>query len=301
MARRQAGAFTLAQALAAGHSPGSVRDRLDRGIWAVIHPRVYCAGTAKRTSELRAMAGLLYAGEGARFSHDTAARLLGVDLRGGNDDVWVTVRHGRRLNWRPGLQVRQSTRLPEPVLAHGLRVMPLARTIVDLAQVSEAARLRGVLYDVVRRQLLGADDVLRVAEGFGGRVGLRTLRIVVDEFDPAFESVLEAEAGGHFAAAGIVLQPQYEIWDGWWLVARVDLADEARWVAVEIDGHAAHSTKAAIERDGRRDRRLTRLGWRVLHFRASDVRSNPAAMVAEVRALQERIDSERATHRRRPA
>lgn len=131
------------------------------------------------------------------------------------------------------------------------------------------------------------------AEALGNRAGTALLRSTLKEFDPAFESGLEAEASDHFVAAGIALESQVEVWDGWLLVARLDFADRERKLAIEIDGHRCHSTMAAQERDRRRDRTLRRLGWTVLRFATDDVRIRPQQMVREVYDQRNEIDRRR--------
>lgn len=215
-ARSQAGAFTRTQARAAGVTHSQIKFRLRNGSWVVVHPGVYCAATTAQGRETTAVAGRLYCGEQARFSHLTAARLLGIDVQIWSNEVWLTIPHQQFGRRQPGLVVTRSRHMPrEACVAHDQPVMPPARIIVDLAQVLDRGRLRGVLYDVVRRGVVTVEQVAAEAEGLGGRAGLSLLREVLEEFDPAFESVLEAEADRHFAVAGLKLEPQVEIWDGW--------------------------------------------------------------------------------------
>jgi very-short-patch-repair endonuclease len=290
IAAGQAGAFTLDQALAAGIPVREARWRLHRGEWCVVFRGVLRAATTPVSRELRAAAALLALGTPARFSHFTAARLLALDVRARSDLIDVTTAHGRGNRAPIGVVVRQSRHLPPPATAAGYPVMPLARTVVDLAQVVEVPDLVGVLYDAVRRRVVTVDAILAEAEGMGGRPGLRTLRIAIAEFDPVLESVAEAEAAEHFRRAGMHLVPQLEIWDGPFLIARTDFGDDERQIAIEVDGDVAHSSKFALERDGRRDRRLRRYGWETIRFRASDVRRRPAEMIADIRALQRLVD-----------
>jgi very-short-patch-repair endonuclease len=47
---------------------------------------------------------------------------------------------------------------------------------------------------------------------------------------------------------------------------RLDFAYPEAMVAIEYDGWDAHSSRAAFDRDRRRDRILQLAGWRVLRF-----------------------------------
>ena len=76
----------------------------------------------------------------------------------------------------------------------------------------------------------------------------------------------------------------------WWLRPqlqvdqyRLDLADEERKIAIELDGHDYHKTKQQRGHDAKRDRRLTELGWKVLRFTGSEVHADVGQCVREAR------------------
>lgn len=171
-----------------------------------------------------------------------------------------------------------------------------ARTIVDLAQLLDGDALRRVIYDVVARRLVTAEQVLSAAQDFGGRAGLALLGRVLDEFDDAFDSALEAEADQRFREAGLVFDRQVEVWDHGFLVARLDFADEQRRLGIEIDGARYHSGPEARRRDRLRDRELHRLGWQIVRFGADDVRRAWRDMVQRLHMLtNDSRDAERWT------
>ena len=66
-----------------------------------------------------------------------------------------------------------------------------------------------------------------------------------------------------------------------------------RWIScattaqlvVELDGHAFHRTRAAFERDRVRDASLQVAGYRVLRITHRRLEAEPAAVIAEARAL----------------
>jgi hypothetical protein len=94
------------------------------------------------------------------------------------------------------------------------------------------------------------------------------------------------------------LQPQYWVESpGFWsyrldfalLPADLDLArrlSEHRFslrIGVELDGHQFHeASRDQVIARNRRDRDLTSVGWRVLHFSGSELHRNPMAVVVEV-------------------
>jgi very-short-patch-repair endonuclease len=52
---------------------------------------------------------------------------------------------------------------------------------------------------------------------------------------------------------------------------RLDLADETIKFAIEVDGHAYHSSKEQIRRDNERQRYLEINGWRMHRFSGSEI------------------------------
>lgn len=65
----------------------------------------------------------------------------------------------------------------------------------------------------------------------------------------------------------------------------LDFAVPDLLLAIEIDGHAWHSTRQQRQHDSQRDRILTGLGWRVVRFTASEVTRNADGCAEEVLSL----------------
>lgn len=65
---------------------------------------------------------------------------------------------------------------------------------------------------------------------------------------------------------------------------RADLACEKAFLILECDGHAYHFTeKSQIERDQKRDKYLSRRGWRILHFEGIAIRRNMDFCIEKVK------------------
>jgi very-short-patch-repair endonuclease len=65
----------------------------------------------------------------------------------------------------------------------------------------------------------------------------------------------------------------------------VDFVWSKARVAVELDGHAYHSTRAAFERDRERDRALQAAGWRVVRVTWRQLSDEPAAVARDLKRL----------------
>lgn len=64
---------------------------------------------------------------------------------------------------------------------------------------------------------------------------------------------------------------------------RIDFAYVSAKIAIELDGHATHSSPAAIAADRRRQRELERLGWRFIRFGGQEIYQNADACAREAR------------------
>jgi very-short-patch-repair endonuclease len=75
---------------------------------------------------------------------------------------------------------------------------------------------------------------------------------------------------------------------------RVDFlfrCDSGKNYVVEVDGHAYHSSRDALQRDKSRDRNLQQLGYSVLRFTYEDVWPRPFAAAAEIHAIITRSEA----------
>jgi very-short-patch-repair endonuclease len=65
----------------------------------------------------------------------------------------------------------------------------------------------------------------------------------------------------------------------------VDFLWRAQRLIVETDGHQAHRTRTAFERDRAKDARLTMLGYRVVRFTYRQLVHEPQTVARTLRAL----------------
>jgi very-short-patch-repair endonuclease len=108
------------------------------------------------------------------------------------------------------------------------------------------------------------------------------LRRVLDGRPPgtaATESELETRFVQLLRRAGLP-EPvrQYEVYDGFALVGRIDFAYPDRRLAIELDGLGAHADR--FQRDRTRQNGLVLMGWTVLRFTWADVVDRPEYVLA---------------------
>ncbi|HEV7888747.1 MAG TPA: DUF559 domain-containing protein [Acidimicrobiales bacterium] len=212
-------------------------------------------------------------------SHRSAAVLHGM-MRAWAGPVEVTVAPGR-LPRLTGAVPHQSVVLTEDrTEVDGIRVTSAARTIVDLAAALEPAWLERLLHEAVMRRQCAYADVAAVIDRTGGRgrPGTEDLRRMLGE--SVGDSALEVRWHRLLVKAGLrppARQHQLVV-DG--RVYLLDFAWPDAQVALEVDGFAAHRTRAAFDRDRAKVLALQSAGWEVLSVSA---RTAPDLVIALLR------------------
>jgi predicted transcriptional regulator of viral defense system len=277
LATRQLGVISARQLLDCGLSRSTIARWKARGRIHQIHPHVYAVGHTSLNVEGRLRAALLYAGPGAALSHTTAAwwwQLLEARPQR------IHVAAGGRRPSLPDVRVHHPRRV-EGTTERGLPVTTVPRTLLDLASILPFAALRRALAEAEYRRLLdraAVESVLR-----HGHSGSATLRSALDRHLPRLARTLSPLEERFLALCETHGIPLPEV------NARIEgLMVDALWrdrrLAVELDGHAAHATPAAIERDRNRDLTLRGAGYRVHRYTWQQVTEQPDQVATDLRA-----------------
>ena len=193
----------------------------------------------------------------------------------------------RGIKAKPGITLHVSRVLEDPdrAVIDAIPVTSLARTLVDLAEVLDDARLTGAVNEAELLRLFDLTAVEATMARLPGRHGQHRMRRVLAAYrpEPRFtrstgERRLLALCRDHglpTAQANIFLG-EHEV-DLYWPDARL---------AIEFDGRATHGTTAAFYEDRRRDRRFAAHGIQVLRVTAHDL-DDEAALAAELRGIRE--------------
>jgi very-short-patch-repair endonuclease len=277
LARRQHGVVTIEQAVAEGLSKRAVAHRIRRGWLVRLHRGVYQVGplAAERGRE---MAAMLAYGSSSLLSHNTASDVwaIGPPYVGA---VHVTV-PGDQARSRPGITVHRTCRTAslEAVVHRGLRLTGPARTLRDLATHLPQHQLDRA---TEQAQLLNLTTRVEIEAQLDGGRGTRALRRALLDEPTLTRSEAERLLRQLIRRARLPLPETNVRIHG----HEVDCVWRSRRLVVEVDGYAYHRSRAAFERDRRRDADLTVAGYTVVRFTWRQLTTDPYAVVAQLTVL----------------
>jgi very-short-patch-repair endonuclease len=288
VAGAQRGLVCLSQLGELGIGRSAMRHRVAKGALHVVLPSVWAVGAPVLQPLGAETAALLYAGDDAVISHDSAAALWG--LTASPSFVAITMM-GRNIKPQPGVRVYRVKALDiRDVRIHqGFPVTEPARTLIDCAagpmidQLLNEARALGLVTD---RQVHEAMDRCR------GRKGTGPLRKLLEaEVDSGYTASKAERRLRRLVKEADIEKPVFNLTiEG----LRVD-ALWRRWrLVVEIDGYLAHGRRQAFERDRERDARLVRAGYIVLRFTWRQLTHRPAAVAVTVARTLARLEAQAA-------
>jgi len=295
IAARQAGAFSFAQALAAGFPRATISRRLASGTWTRGLPGVLVIAGTPPARSLALWIAVLAVGHDAVLTHETGALLHGAE-RLPLMPITLIVPHGGH-HRVPGTFAHQ---IDDLAASHrtthdGLPVSTPARTVVDLAATRDVATIGRVADDLVRSRRTSYAAIAGVLAQIArpGKPGLDKIVSVLDErgdghVPPASE--LERALFDALAAGGLP-PPQRQVpLPGRGIDGVVDAAYLDAQIVLEADGRRWHTRMEASRQDRERDARVVRSGWVPLRFVHEQVVHDPAEVCATVReTIQQRL------------
>jgi very-short-patch-repair endonuclease len=258
LARRQHGVVQWAQLARRGMSARWVDHRVARGWLRRLHRGVYLVGPLEGPYS-RFMAATLAAGPGALVSHYAAAVLDGLRPPGdGPIDVTVS---GRKARSRPGLRIHRAHVDPaDATRRHGIPVTTPARTLLDLAATASTKDLELALNEAHLQRRVSSHSLNEQFSRYPTHRGTARLREATQTEPSLTRSEAERRLLDLIRKAGLPHPETNVRLHG----HEVDFLWRAQWLVVEVDGYAYHQTRAAFERDRRRDADLQEAGFRVL-------------------------------------
>ena len=161
----QGGVVTRKQAAQAGLSAAQIAWLLNRGSWLPLYRGVYATFTGPVSNKARLWAAVLYAGEGAYLSHETAAEMNRLTDEK-SPVIHVTVPISRCVIPQEGMVIHRSSERPMVWRLPGVPPHTIApRTVIDLVQAApDVDRVIAVVTGGLGRRLVTDGDLRAMAQ-----------------------------------------------------------------------------------------------------------------------------------------
>jgi hypothetical protein len=285
MLRAQEHVISRRQALACGLSRDALAHRVrPDGPWQRLLPGVYLAQTGTPTVPQREMATLLHAGPDSVLTGSAALYGLGL-ATGSQRHIDVLVPAARRPGSVAFVRVHRTTQMPRRVIREGRRAYALPpRALADAARfLDDLAEVRALIAGAVQRGDCPLRALVRELQDGPMRHSAR-LRQVLDEAAAGIRSIAEGDFLDLIKRSRLPL-PMFNARlyaaDGTF-IARADAWWPQAGVAAEVDSKEWHLKPADWARTIARHARMTSYGILVLHFTPSQIRTDPATVIAAV-------------------
>jgi very-short-patch-repair endonuclease len=289
--QRQEGLVRRSQLRDHGVERGHVRARVDAGRWQLVAPEVVSTDNGRLDRSQLLWRAVLHAPGPAWISHLSALARRGLTGWDRDDVHALTSRSSRPLPLA-GVVVHLSDRVPlePPDLEDGLPLVPVSRAALDAASTMPHPRIAAGLVIACLQQRITTVDELRAEVEAAGRVRhKRAVRDALDSARTGAHALSEVDAEELVRRAGLPRPRRQVVIAGRPRDLVVDLPD-GRQLVIEIDG-PQHDDPRARWVDAQRDAELIALGYVVLRIPAYAVRTDAAAIVAqlvEIRRAAER-------------
>lgn len=282
----------------------TLRGLLADGSWQRFWPGVYTDGGELSPVQRCWAAVLASGGASAVVCGRTAARFWGFPLVDDRDpatsaqehriDEVIAPAHRRTLRFG-GRELRRHRFVVRPgdvVQPRGLAITSPLRTLIDCSSSLAPAAAVCVLDDALHRGVVRVEELDAAVLDARGRPGVLALAAALASADGRAESPFETLTRLLLLPVLPDLEPQVELCDERGrLIARFDLGDRTRRLAVESDGTTAHAGPQMLAKDRRRDERTEALGWHTERVSWYDVRCRPEQVRARVLRRAARLAS----------
>ena len=304
LAYAQGGAFSAAQAIAVGWTPGRIRTELRAGHWLRAQRGIFvdrevselCRRTPQAGHALQTAAALL-GSHGRRWAVGlSAACLLGLETMGrlperpALGETHLDESDGVR--WKGSRSRRSrhlvsSTPADQLVVIGRLRTTGPARTAIDVARGSPGTPGVVAMDSAARQFGLAEQDLRGVASAQARWPYARSVGAALDRMDERTESVLETL--GRLALPAEWPPASSQVWVGEEAPEyRVDFLVPGLWVAGEADGRLKYVSPEVLWEEKRRQDRIEELGWTFLRFDRRDATAGRARLTERFRAAARR-------------
>ena len=267
-------------------SGSALRQRLrPGGSWRKLLPGVYLAATGTPDMLQQEMAALLYAGRGSLVTGPAALRYHRIG-KTRPDLIDVLVPATRQRHDTAFVRLHRTTRLPEQICEVGrIRYVTPSRAVADAARGMTSLRdVRAVVADAVQRRACQVQD-LAAELAAGPNAGSALFREALADVAGGIRSVAEADLKDLLVKAKIpmpLFNPALYGKDGTF-IARPDAWWPELGIAIEVDSREWHLSPEDHASTLARGRRMGKYQVVVLRFTPGQIRSEPAAVVRDIR------------------
>jgi hypothetical protein len=288
LAERQHGVVSIRQLTGPlGYSRNAVSRAARSGRLHLLHRGVYAVGHTRISVHGKCLAAVLACGRGALLTHYSAGWLWGI-AKVNPEPFHVTTSVWRTP--RPPLHLHQSLALAseDRALREGIPVTALPRTLLDLAAKVRFDWLERMVERSEELELFDLRSMEDLLKRTVGHPGHGRLRKAIDLYQPTSftRSGLERRFLELCLEAGLPQPRMNYVEEGFEL--------DAYWpeyrFAVELDVFETHGTRAAFERDRKRQEDLLLAGIQMTRVTAPRLQQEPAEVIARVARLLERCE-----------
>jgi hypothetical protein len=247
-------------------------------------PGLYVLGGGELTAAQREIAAVLYAGSGCAVTGHAALRRRGVRVPH-SDLVDVLIPASVKRQSVSFVQLHRTYSMPDGVREiGGVPYAPAARAVADAVRGRADRRsVTALVADAVQH---GACTVTELAAELrsGPRQGSTALRAALAEVADGIASVAEGDLR-KLIKKGNLPEPMYNprLFIGTRFLAQPDAWWPGAGVAAEVDSREWHLSPDGWERTLARHAKMTAHGILVLHFPPRRIRSEPMAVIEDIR------------------
>lgn len=272
LAARQYGVVTREQLIGLGYSEAAINRAISSGRLHACHRQVLAVGHTRLGRHAVCMAAVLFRGEGALISFQSAVWLWGLEPR---LEIPVHVSVPWRGHSQDAIALHHCPALRDEDVAttERLPVTGVPRTLLDYASSARQFRLERVIDRADRLDLLDLDAVDRLLDEVRGHRGRGPLGRTIALYREAgfTRSGGEKRLLAALADAGVARPLVNNFVEGY----ELDFYWEAEKFAVELDSWEHHGNRRAFEADPERHENLTFCGIQVIRITGSRLKREP--------------------------
>jgi very-short-patch-repair endonuclease len=285
LAARQYGIVTRVQLANLGYTDRMVDHALRFGRLQAWHRNVFAVGHRGLSPHGLCMAAVMFRGEGALISYQSAAWLWGLEQRL-EIPVNVSVRWRGHSQDAIGLHHCPALRDEDLSKTEGLPVTAIPRTLLDYASTAKRYRLEAAIDRADRLDLLDPAAIDRITDEVRGHRGRRRLQqaIAIYREDAFTRSGGEKRLLAALADVGVRRPVVNNLIEGY----EIDFYWAREGFAVELDSWEHHRGRRSFEEDRKRQDELAMAGIETIRVTGTRLKREPRQVAIRIAEHLER-------------